>query len=169
MSGPLLLGIAAVGVGWAFIHRNDGTKPATDIAAAATAAAGNAADAATADAEVTTGLGSVQAAVENCSDASTIGTNVAGTTGGQVLPVDYCAVEASVMTVDPKKSLGGADPSSMDSGLDRYMSPPIIAQSGDSLDAVMTIRYGSAGANGMTKQQIGNAYRESAPWSNEVF
>lgn len=168
MSGPLLLGIAAIGVGWAYLHRDTHSEAIRD----ATQAGGAISDAAsTVAGAVDAGIDAVRAATASCATGdTTIGGTaaVAGVSGGQVLPVDTCATEGG-MVIDPNKSTGGADPSSQDSGLDRYMSPPIIAESSDGFAAVMNSRFGPSGSNGMTEKQIGEVYRESASWSNEVF
>lgn len=182
MSGPLLLGIAAVGVGWAWLSRDPREVHAVD-SAPATAVAGAAADAATVAAETghgDSGTAAVTCAVEDGSPSRTVGdVGVTGADGGQVLPVNYSGPDGqSQMVIDPNKSTGGADPSTQSSGL--WAGPrdtvrdggPVkspIQTPGDQEDVILQAKYGKNGSQGMTRQAATQAFRESAFWSGEVF
>lgn len=171
MSGPLLLGIAAVGIGWAYIHRDGPTPPgpighaAGDVAETVGDEVGQAADG------VAAVLGSLNGGCATNTTGSTLGAiPVEGSDGGQVVQIKSADTPA-IVKPDPNASLGGADPSTLDNSLHTGVmvdhSPPFWK--GDSMDVIMASRYGVDGAAGMTQQQAGNAYREAAVWSNEVF
>lgn len=175
MSGPLLLGIAAVGVGWAWIHRGDSVKQAEKDTAAAnsdTAVQPGGADAAVVGAEVPTGMSGceIKNAIDSQSTASTIGDiPVAGNDGGQTIPVGF-APEGG-MVIKGEASTGGADPSTQTTGVSDNKpddSPPGFV-AGDNADTIFALKYGVSGGGGMTQQQLGRAYAESAIYTGEVF
>lgn len=170
MSGPLLLGIAAVGVGWAWCTRGKETTPAvaeTKEAAGAVAPA----DGAVVGAEVpvrTVGLAAVKDAVDGESKAPTLGDiPISGSDGGQVLPVVFDSPEGGIK-IPPNQSTGGADPATQQTAIHSDETPPVIAQ-GDTSNTILQALYGAGCGSGMTGQQIGNAIRDSAVWSGEVF
>jgi len=168
MSGPLLIGIAAVGVGWMWIHRSPGPAATSSRNTAAQDA-----DAATVDDAAHAGMPAVIAAVDGESPATSIGDPVTGVEGGQILPIDQHDGGAGqqILAIDPTKSTGGADPSTQPTSLHDGKpedSPPAIVQ-GDTEDTIIASKYGICGADGLTRSQVSNAYRDSAVWSGEVF
>jgi hypothetical protein len=168
MSGPLLLGIAAVGVTWAYVTRD---VKATVLAVEVSPPAPDS-DKAVVATQIAPGDGidGVTKAV-GCSDAKTVGdVPVAGSDGGQVLPVDYKAIEGGLIIGDGTKSTGGADPATQATRIhtgEPFESPPFI--SGDTQTAILESVYGPSGAAGLTSAQISETLRENALWSREVF
>src|SRR5690348_10018244 len=144
MSGPLLLSIAAIGVGWAWIHRNgdgDNTPPTT---VAVNFAHPDDATVATEVAQATAGAAAVKAAIDCESKATTIGDiPIEGSDGGQVLPVSFVAPEGGLV-IDNTKSTGGADPSTQETSL--HTNTPVDAKppmySGNTLDVAIAAKYG---------------------------
>jgi hypothetical protein len=176
MSGPLLIGIAAVGVGWAWLHREGDKTPAAigkTIVADGTPVSADEANHATVATEVpqaTQGVAAVASAVAASSYATTIGhVPVEGSDGGQVIPVSYEGPDGTTaLVIDRTKSTGGADPATQMTALHNGESPPIIAQ-GDTHATILATLFGPCGGDGLTEMQKSNAIRDSAVWSNEVF
>lgn len=170
MSGPLLLGIAAVGVGWAWLHRDSNTVAstvATTAAAGAVTGGATAADTQTVPTQITPGTSAVTCAVDASSPTPGI------TNGDNTLPVTTSG-EMKQIAPDPTASSGGADPATQPSSfwagtssIENGGKPP--ATTADTERSIMEARYGDGGSNGMTDAQISNAYRDSAVWSGEVF
>lgn len=177
MSGGLLVGIAAVGLGWVYVTKG-ATKvaPKVDEMKASGESPAVASDAAVVAAETcqsTNTVEAVKAAIDCESKAPVIGdVPVSGADGGQVLPVKMGGPEGeSIMVIDPDKSTGGADPATQSTALHTQLpddSPPAF-WAGNSEDAILSTKYGISGARGITDQQAANAYRDAAVWSNEVF
>ena len=173
MSGPLLLGIVAVGAGWAWMTRGPVTTPA--VADTKTANADLTTDPTVGDGvmQAQTGIDAVKAAVDGSSPASTIGdVPVIGDDGGTVIPVVLNSPEGGLV-IPSGKSTGGADPSvqrtATHTGGDGPIGSPPAIQQGDNKDTILQTLYGPGGSDGLTNQQISNAIRTSAVWSNEVF
>lgn len=173
MSGPLLLGIAAVGVGWAWVNRKPVTPVPVESIVAGDATAAAAADEATVGEEIRPGgLTTVADGVQRESNTVVVGDiPVQGSDGGQVLKGDYDPIENKSLILDPTKSTGGADPSTQRNSVHDNLpsdSPPAIMQ-GDTADTILRTKFGEGGGNGLTADQCSRAYQESAVWSNEVF
>lgn len=176
MSGPLLLGIAAVGVGWAWIHR---AHPAPAVTVSADPSK-TAADTETVGEQLppltgdpTSGVAAVTVAIDKESHApGPTDIPVQGSDGGQVISAGFAGPDGqSIMVIDPMASTGGADPSTQQTGAHNNRTNdanPLLMQ-GDTSQAILAAKYGVCGADGLTRSQISVAYRDSAVWSNEVF
>lgn len=174
MSGPLLLGIAAAGIGWAFFTRKDGNA-AKEVAKSPPFANPNPADSNTlADTPSASdgGIAAIKQALDEESKTTGVETPpIIGSDDGQVLSVKYGTIEAKALVVDNTKSTGGADPSTQMTRIhdnDHPDSPPSVIR-GDTEDILLAAKYGVCGANGLTRSQIANAYGEASVWANEVI
>lgn len=169
MSGPLLLGVAAFGVGWMYITR-DVKKPSVPDTSAATNTAAAASDAAIVATEARPGAAATIVAGD--SPVPTIGEiPVAGADfRANVIPKDTI-IEGNIIIGDTDKSTGGADPSTQRTAMNRTsdidVSPPPI--SGDSEADIIAARYGIEGSDGLTRGQIAIAYQDTGFWSGEVW
>jgi hypothetical protein len=168
MYGPLLIGITAFGVAWAWCFRGHRT---TQAVIDTKDAAGGTAEPATVSTEVQqsqVGLDAVKSAVDSESSAPTVGDiPVAGSDGGQVLPAELNPTEGGLI-IPGDKSTGGADPSTQQTAIHTDDTPPAITQ-GDTESLILQSKYGAGGGTGLTDQQISNTIRDSAIWSGEVF
>jgi hypothetical protein len=169
MSGPLLLGVAAFGVGWMYVTRDVKKASVPDTSAASNTAAA-ASDAAVVSSEIPPGAAATIVAAD--SSAPTIGEiPVAGSDfRANVVPKDSI-VEGDIVIGDSDKSTGGSDPSTQRTAMNRTsdidVSPPPI--SGDSQSDIIAARYGIEGSEGLTKGQIAIAYQDTGFWSGEVW
>lgn len=177
MSGPLLLGIAAVGVGWAWIHKSQSSPPIATVSSNPGAVA---ADRSTVGEQLPpisgnpeSGIATVTSAIDGESHApQTSDIPVQGSDGGQVLPVAFAGPDGqSILVVNPTGSTGGADPSTQQTGAhtNRPDDAAPLLTTGDTQSAVLAAKYGACGSDGLTRSQISNAYRDSVVWSGEVF
>jgi len=180
MSGHLLIGIAAVGVGWAWIHRNPTSNAAKETAE--TASGKDASDADLADKATTKesdgplGLPDAVGVGDTTPGTSSVmgPAPVEGSDGGQVVAAKS-TVEGAV-TVDHMASSGGADPSTQQTAANSRTEDdePSSFVAGDTWDTVLAVRFGKGKgrrgpANGLTRKQEDEAFRDSAIYTNEVF
>lgn len=174
MSGPLLLGIVAVGAGWAWVFHKpcvhaSNASGATD---AATNPSATAVESQTVSTENAPDANGKVDAITGGSFAPVLGDiPVAGSDGGVTLPVKT-PLESSTLVIDTSKSTGGADPSTskvwMNDGKDIQDSPPAPLP-GDAQSEIMRVMYGDSGAEGLTDKQIADGFAKSSIWANEVF
>lgn len=176
MSGPLLLGIVATGAAltWVFRKHGDATMPATaDTAVATAASAPEDMNTVAATDKDTDGLAGIRTSPKQTPPIIGDG-GVGGVDGGQVIKT-ISLVEGDTVAIDHAASTGGADPSTQTTEQHRDDgNGPVVDHApgliiGDTGDTIMRMKYGVEGANGMTGQQIGNAYASAAIWSGEVF
>lgn len=180
MSGYILFGIAAVGTGWVLLHRHTpvALTPQQQQAVGGGPVGGplppvarpTVGDTTT---QATEGLTGIVGAVTQGGPAGTgtIGDPaVGGSDGGQVIPGEMRTADGIPgVVIDSAKSVGGADPSTLGTYLHTGDRDPIPPPSGDTLALVLQATSGLSGGAGLTRQQLGRAYAESAIWSNVVF
>lgn len=183
MSGAILLGVVVGGIGWVAL----GSARAKSSAAAdlTIADAKQSADVGEPQANVT-GIAAVAGAVAGATkgDSTLNGDPIAGTdscnTGhGQTLSVDYSGPSGEGgMVVDQASSLGGADPSTLRSGVSNSfwagrradgVGENDTVQSSDISDQLWTAAYGDAGANGITQRQKADKYNQLGVYTGEVW
>lgn len=185
MSGAILLGVVVGGIGWVAL----GSSRAKSAAAAdlTQADARQASDTGEAQDNVS-GIAAVAGAVAGAvKGGSTLGGDpVAGTDAcnaghAQTLSVDFSGPSGEGgMVVDAASSLGGADPSTLRSGvgnaLDSFWSglsskkaPNDTTTTADVGQLIWTAAYGEAGADGTTQRQRADKYGQLGVYTGEVW
>lgn len=180
MSVNLLLGITAVGVGWIALGRGradaaagaalsvDDAKLAADVGEPQNNLSGAASVAAAADGSVkgdSTYGGDPIAGVDNCNKAQVASVNYAGPSG-----------EPGIVS-STADSLGGADPSTLRSGVgvakpdsyDRETGGNGWSSARNPEEQLYAAAYGPAGAAGVTSVQASAKYAELGRFTGEVW